>query len=295
MPMITPMLPRRPDQGIGLEALTAPESVYLASDDLADRVEGQTIDANVAEAENPEAAARAVPEDHQAIVYYSVNEAQVSLLSNAGQSVVSAPALDSWSSVGADGVDFTAVNIDASDPLQLRSADASQLIGGSTSTLRYAHETGVFTFGAKLDVISIPTAVGGYHGAILATHDTGRGFEVAIVDDTGTPTLRAACFNSAGAILWECNYALPGSAPYALEVLVIGDGDTARLYVGGALQDSDTIATEAGVADNAISIGKVPSVASYLDADVYSVTIGDWYTLPAYLAGVTNWIQQLQV
>lgn len=145
---------------------------------------------------------------------------------------------------------------------------------GSTSFWNAPTSTGDFTLGVSLNILSMGAAVNSVFAPIFHSQSTERGIFLGIVDVGTHGTLRFRALDSTGTELYGVGYALPDSVfPKDLDIFIIGNGATVKMYVNEVDVGTDTIAIQAGDHQNVMYLGKSSDAASYLDAEIRGFTL----------------------
>jgi hypothetical protein len=143
---------------------------------------------------------------------------------------------------------------------------------GSVDNFKAITETGEFSIGFKIRFENI----GAPQQTILQTKSTGRGIFVGT--DGGT-SFRFRTFNSSNVALWNHDIdlsALGYSNGDTINIAVIGDGTNSRIYIDGSLEDTQTIALQAGFHQFKGTIGRYTNTASgYFEGAVKSLVYYD--------------------
>lgn len=141
---------------------------------------------------------------------------------------------------------------------------------GTASTFTSPTSTGNFTLGIGLEILSVGAVESTVFASIFQSNGAGRGVFLGIVDEGTHDTLRFRAYDGTGAELYTLDYPFPDSTyPKDLDIFITGNANTARMYINGVEEASDTIALEAGDHDFPLHIGRLTSTTgAYLDAEV---------------------------
>lgn len=150
----------------------------------------------------------------------------------------------------------------------LNGSSQYMVLGGTTTNFQAITETGVFAIGVRVKVNDWAAGV----QCFLQTKGTGRGIFFGVNSTADQVLFRA--YNSSNATLWDHEVAC-SSDGVEVDIIVIGDGTTSRMYVDGVLADSAAISKQAGAHQYAGHIGRNTNVAaSYLDGEINALIYG---------------------
>ena len=141
-------------------------------------------------------------------------------------------------------------------------------LSGTTANFQAITETGVFALGIRVNVTD--WAAGAQ--CFLQSKGTGRGIFLGVNSTPDQVLFRA--FNSSNATLWE-HVAACSSDGIEVDIIVIGDGTTSRMYLDGVLVDSTTITKQSGAHQYAGHVGRNANIsAAFLGGEINALIYG---------------------